>query len=197
MTLQELIALATFVAIGSGSPGPNNTLLLASGVTFGFASTVPHVVGTAIGISLLVGLSAIGVGAAVAALPALHFALKVGASAYLLWLAYKLARWFSVSDGSLPEPFSVLKATGFQFINPKGWFFALALAASMPSASEHVIIRGSIVLVVVAVVVGATATLWAAGGSALSRALEGARARRIAGIVLGAMLAGSVVFLWA
>lgn len=192
-----MIAVATFVAIGSGSPGPNNTLLLSSGMSFGFRRTMPHVVGTAIGITALVGLSAFGAGAIVTALPRVRLALQIAASIYLLVLAVRLARGFSVDGSSALEPFTIIRAMTFQSINPKAWFFALALvgAASM-GAGPPAIGEGLVLLAIVAVIVTATAAGWAWGGSALRRALQGDRARRVVGAALGMALAGSVALLW-
>lgn len=197
MELGDVIAVATFVAIGSGSPGPNNALLLASGMSFGFRRTVPHVVGTAVGIMALVGLAAVGAGAIVTAIPGVRLALRITASIYMLVLAVRLARGFSVDGSTAAEPFTVVRAASFQSINPKAWFFALALvgAASVePRASA--IGEGLTLLGIVAVVVTATAAGWALGGSVLRPVLEGDRARRVVGVVLGVTLAGSVVLLW-
>ena len=195
MELNELVGLAAFIAVGTGSPGPNNTLLLASGMNFGFRRTVPHVIGTSIGMALLVAVSAMGVGAVVTAVPAVAVALKLGASGYLLVLAFRLVRGFSMDRAALPDPFTVARATAFQFINPKGWFFALALGTLVESDGSS-ITASTVVIAVVVVIVGAIATLWAVGGSMLDRVLQGARARRVTGIALGVLLAGSVILIW-
>ena len=195
MGVDQVVALVTFVAVGSGSPGPNNTLLLASGAGFGFRRTVPHVIGTAIGISLLVVIAAAGAAAIVTAAPGVEFVMKVLASAYLLYLAFRLAGGVAVDRVSTPEPFSLPRGAAFQLINPKGWFFAFAVVAGfMPS--ERSLFTDAMSLGIIACVVAATAAGWALGGSALSRALATDRARRVAGVVLGLLLVASVVLLW-
>jgi threonine/homoserine/homoserine lactone efflux protein len=125
-----------------------------------------------------------------------ELALKIAASAYLLFLAYRLARGFSVGQASVPEPFTVGRATAFQFINPKGWFFAFALVGAFAGSDGITIAEGFVTIGIVAIIVAATATGWAAGGSALSRRLHADRTRRIVGLALGVALAGSVAFLW-
>lgn len=195
MGVDQVIALVTFVAVGSGSPGPNNTLLLASGAGFGFRRTIPHVVGTAIGISTLVVIAAAGAAAIVTAAPGVELVLKVLASAYLLYLAFRLAGGIAVDRVSTPAPFSVRRGAAFQVINPKGWFFAFAVVAGFASSSRTAF-TDALCLGIIACVVGATAAGWALGGSALSRALATERSRRIAGVVLGLVLAASVVLLW-
>jgi threonine/homoserine/homoserine lactone efflux protein len=185
----------TFVAVGSGSPGPNNTLLLASGIAFGLRRTLPHVVGTSVGITLLVAIAALGEEALIDALPGLDVALKALASAYLLYLAFRLAGGIALDPATATRPFRVVRATLFQFINPKAWVFALALVsafASSANASSNV----GIVLGSVAIVVAAMALLWALGGTTLRRVLGTDRARRTAGVVLAVLLVASVALLW-
>jgi len=196
LTADRLIALILFVAAGSGSPGPNNTLLLSSGITFGFRATVPHVVGTSVGMLLLVGLAAGGESAVVTTVPAVQVALKVIATAYLAYLAARMARGLTLSSGTIPEPFTATRAIAFQFVNPKGWIFALALAAGfIPERAAGV--TGPLALAVtVALVVGVTAGMWALFGHALTGLLAGEARRRAAGLILGAMLLASVAFIW-
>lgn len=197
MLLQELIALTAFVAIGSGSPGPNNTLLLASGVAFGFRRTVPHVVGTSIGIVALVGIAAAGAGVVVTALPQVQLALKLAASAYLVYLAMRLASGVTLDGATAPRPLTVVGAMGFQFVNPKGWAFALALAAAFaPTSDAATLATGLTVAIIVSAIVALTAAAWAYGGASLSRLLETDRARRLTGIILALALLGSIAFLW-
>jgi threonine/homoserine/homoserine lactone efflux protein len=197
MRLSQLIALVTFVAVGSGSPGPNNTLLLASGVNFGFRRTVPHVVGTSSGMALLVGLAAAGEGVLVTAVPGVKLALKVVASAYLVYLAARLAGGVALGPAAAQQPFSVARATVFQFVNPKGWVFAFAVVSGFAPASGAGIVARITAFTVVPIIIAATAALWALGGTTVSGALEGERARRVAGVALGVLLLATVVFLWA
>ena len=86
------MAFVAFAFVGTVSPGPNNTLLWASGMRFGFRRTLPHVVGTAIGMGALVVGVAAGIGAILDAVPAAEIALKVVGSAYLLYVAYHVLR---------------------------------------------------------------------------------------------------------
>lgn len=194
MSLNTLMAMVTFLAVGTGSPGPNNTLLLASGVTFGFRRTIPHVLGTGVGMVLLVAITAAGAGVVVTAAPGVKVVLKVIASAYLVYLACRLARGLVLDTATVGTPFSVGRAAGFQFVNPKAWIFVLALVSGYAADVSAGVV--GIVLLTVWIVVVATASLWALGGTTLSRALQGARARRVAGVTLGILLLASVAFVW-
>jgi len=196
MKLHDVIAFGTFVVVGAGSPGPNNTLLLASGMTFGFRRTTPHVIGTCIGMAMLVAIASTGAGVVVTSAPGVQVALNVLASAYLALLAVRMAGGVALTAGDAPTPFTVPRAVAFQFVNPKGWVFALALSAASAAAEGSRLAVGLTLLVIVSVVVGVTAAAWALGGDRLRSALGSERRRRIAGLVLAAMLVVSVAFIW-
>ena len=121
----EILALIGFAFVSSVTPGPNNVMLWASGATFGVRRTTPHVVGTAIGIGAMAVAVAFGLGAVIAAVPALGFAMKLAGSAYLLYLAIQIARSGGLTATTVSRPLGVVEAASFQLINPKAWVFAL------------------------------------------------------------------------
>ena len=47
MSHSLLIAFVVFAAVMSFTPGPNNIMLLSSGLTYGFRRTLPHIAGIA------------------------------------------------------------------------------------------------------------------------------------------------------
>ncbi len=133
MTLDIFAALVLFAFVTSVTPGPNNLMLMASGVNFGFRRTIPHMLGIGIGfLSLLLGVG-FGLGAVLAAYPALHLALKVAGGAYLLYLAWRIAMARSIAsadDGDEEaRPMTFLEAAAFQWVNPKAWVMAVTAMA--------------------------------------------------------------------
>src|ERR1044072_1483243 len=90
--MQSLVGLVGFSLVSAGTPGPNNVLLWASGATFGLRRTLPHVLGTALGIGAMTLAVAAGVGLLVTSIPGLTVLMKLVGSAYLLVLAYRIAR---------------------------------------------------------------------------------------------------------
>src|SRR5437870_6799604 len=86
--VNELVGPVVFAFVGSVSPGPNNTMLWASGLRFGFRRSIPHVLGTALGIGVLVVVVATGIGVLLKAVPTFELLLKLVGSAYLLYLAF-------------------------------------------------------------------------------------------------------------
>lgn len=131
MSLDAFLALVVYAFVTSITPGPNNLMLLASGVNFGFLRTIPHMLGIGAGfLSLLLGVG-MGLGAVLTAFPTLHTALKVAGGAYLLYLAWRIAmsRSLSSKGEGAARPMSFLEAAAFQWINPKAWVMAVTAMA--------------------------------------------------------------------
>jgi threonine/homoserine/homoserine lactone efflux protein len=194
--MDQLVALVAFSAVSSGTPGPNNLLLWASGAEFGLRRTIPHVFGTAVGLGGMALAVAAGLGAAITALPALAFAMKLAGSIYLLCLAWQVAGASALSRGAIARPMSLLQAAAFQVINPKAWIFALGAVTTfrppeLPIATGSLLVAG-----VMMVVIAPTAGAWAAGGGAIGRLLVNDRRRRAVSMALAFILALTVVSVW-
>ena len=194
--LNELAALVAFAFVGSFSPGPNNALLWASGISFGFRRTVPQIVGAALGVgALVVGVGA-GIGAFLDAVPAAALALKVAGSVYLLYLAWRVAASGAFSRAEVARPLGVWEAAWFQWLNPKAWVFAIALVGTFLPEEIHRLAGIAILAVTVLAVVAVSFTIWAAGGAALARFVADERRRRVVNLLLAALIVASVVLLW-
>jgi threonine/homoserine/homoserine lactone efflux protein len=194
--VNELVGFVGFAVVGTVSPGPNNAVLWASGMRFGFRRTMPHVVGTAIGMAVLVLGVAAGIGVLLDAVPAAEVVLKVVGSAYLLWVAVLVLGSGGLGRAEVLEPFSLRRGAMFQWVNPKAWVFAIAavgtfLPPELPRLAGAAVLTG-----ILAVIVVGSSSVWAAGGAALGRIVDDERTRRIASIVLAVLLVASVVLLW-
>jgi threonine/homoserine/homoserine lactone efflux protein len=194
--MSQLLGLAGFALVGSITPGPNNSLLLASGSRFGFRRTVRHVAGTAVGMGALVFVVAGGVGVVLLAVPGADLALKVAGSAYLLYLAARIATSHGTGGTVVGRPLGLPGAVAFQFANPKGWLFALAAASGFLPPGRTPVAGGLAVAATCATVILGTATVWAAAGAALRRFTDGGRAQRVVNVALALVLAASVAFIW-
>jgi threonine/homoserine/homoserine lactone efflux protein len=194
--MSQLLGLAGFALVGSITPGPNNSLLLASGSRFGFRRTAPHVAGTAVGMGVLVFAVAGGVGVVLLAVPGIDLALKVVGSAYLLYLAARILGSRGAGATVAARPLGLLGGVGFQFANPKGWLFALAAAGTFLPPGLTPLAGAVAVAATCAVVILGTAAVWAAGGAALHRLADDGRAQRVVNVALALVLAASVTFIW-
>ncbi|MEQ1950461.1 LysE family translocator [Mesorhizobium sp. CN2-181] len=131
MSTDVFLALLLYAFVTSITPGPNNFMLLASGVNFGFVRTIPHMAGIASGFLVLLLAVGFGLGAALQAFPVLHVGLKIAGGVYLLYLAWKIAMSRSLGkDGeSKARPMTFLEAAAFQWVNPKAWVMAVTAMA--------------------------------------------------------------------
>jgi threonine/homoserine/homoserine lactone efflux protein len=167
MSADTLLALILFAFATSITPGPNNMMLFASGVNFGFRRTIPHMFGIGAGfLSLLLGVG-LGLGALLSAYPPAFIALKVAGGLYLLWIAWKIGSSRSMGEGeSKARPMTFLGAAAFQWVNPKAWVMAITAMAVYPSPEQYALTVAIVALVFAAVNVPSVST-WAGFGSAL------------------------------
>jgi threonine/homoserine/homoserine lactone efflux protein len=194
--VNELLGLVGFAFVGTITPGPNNALLWASGIRFGFRRTARHVAGTALGMATLLLAVAAGIGVVLLALPGADLALKLAGSAYLLYLAVRIAGSHGAERTAVSRPLGVLGGAAFQFANPKAWLFALAAVGTFLPPGLAPVPAALTVAATSAVVILGTAAVWAAGGAALNRVVEDRRAQRAVSLALAILLVASVAFIW-
>jgi threonine/homoserine/homoserine lactone efflux protein len=172
MTYDLLLALLGFAFVTSITPGPNNMMLLASGVNFGFRRTVPHMLGISLGHALMVFLVGLGLAGVFTAWPPALLALKAASVAYMLWLAWKIAHADRPGAGrARPQPMTFLQAVAFQWVNPKAWAMALGAVSAYvaePSPLAYAAVAGAFACVNLPSV-----AVWAGAGQAVRRWLEG------------------------
>ena len=192
MTLDALIALVAFAFVTSVTPGPNNMMLLASGVNFGFRRSLPHMLGIGLGHALMVFLVGLGLAGLFDRFPILHGALKVISVAYMLWLAWKIATSTAPEGGAARgKPFSFFHAAGFQWGNPKAW--AMALGAVSVYAPDRTAPTMLMVAVVFCAVNLPSVSVWTLAGQGLRRWLTDPRRLRAFNWTMAGLL---VLSLW-
>jgi threonine/homoserine/homoserine lactone efflux protein len=140
MTSELLGGLVLFVFVASMTPGPNNMMLLASGVNFGFRRTVPHMLGITLGFGVMIVLAGLGAGQLFGRWPWLYNVLKVVSIGYLLWLAWKIATAGGVAGADAAadaRPMTFLEAAAFQWVNPKGWTASLSAISAYTVPDQY------------------------------------------------------------
>lgn len=180
LSLDLLLGFALFALVTSITPGPNNTMLLASGVNFGFNRTIPHMLGITCGFFILVLAVGFGLGAVFQTYPVLYNVLRFVGAAYLLYLAWKIAHSGPVSDTGEGQgkPISYLGAAAFQWVNPKAWIMAIG------AISTYTPLQGYFTNVIVIAAVFALINLpsvgvWVVCGSLLRNVLRDRRWLRL------------------
>ncbi|MBC7150235.1 MAG: LysE family translocator [Rhizobium sp.] len=167
MDTATLTALVTFAFATSITPGPNNMMLFASGVNFGFRRTIPHMLGIGAGfLSLLIGVG-LGLGALLATVPILYTGLKIAGGIYLVYIAWKIGSSRTLGEGKASaRPMTFLGAAAFQWVNPKAWVMAVTAMAVYVDPNSYVWSVVVIGLVFAAVNLPSVST-WAGFGSVL------------------------------
>ena len=194
--LSELAALAAFSFISAVTPGPNNVMLWASGVQFGFRPTIRHIIGIALGVGSMALLVAAGLGVLITTVPVLEFGLKVIGSAFLLYLAFQIAGGGSATQKEVAKPLTMGQAMVFQYVNPKAWVFVLAAVTTFRPPEMNVVLGTVLMASTIMVVVIPCASLWAGAGTVLNRYLADQRRSRWFGIAMGVLLAATVFYIW-
>ena len=170
--METLLPLALFAFVASITPGPNNLMLTSSGILFGFARSIPHMLGITFGFGILLVLCAAGVGSVILAVPTIHLLLKAAGSAYLLYLAWNLRSiTFRQDNDGGARPMSFLGAAVFQFANPKAWVMAVTGASAFLPAVTPVWMAVGLFCIVFCVINLPCIGVWAGTGAALRRYL--------------------------
>jgi threonine/homoserine/homoserine lactone efflux protein len=192
--MEVFLSLTSFAFATACTPGPNNIMLMASGVNFGFARSAPHMAGVVIGFVALLAACAGGLGLLFTAVPAAHMALKIIGGAYLLWLAWKVATAArpQQSESGGGRPLTFLQATAFQWVNPKGVLTALS-AVTLFVRPQSAIADTTVMVTIFAVASVAAATTWTAFGTVVNQALRNERHARIFNIAMALLLIASIV----
>ncbi len=184
----DWLPLITYMLVMSLTPGPNNVMLLASGVRFGFRRTLPHLLGVSFGFTALSLLVCAAIGAVARWLPLLQSVLAYVGVAYMAWLAWQLMRAGAPGEARAALPISAAQAVALQVLNPKAWVMAVTTASVfMPASGSLPLMLAGIAAVLVGVNLPCIA-LWAVGGSALRRWLGQQRFRLAFNTLMAAML---------
>ncbi|MFS4437156.1 LysE family translocator [Paracoccaceae bacterium GXU_MW_L88] len=187
MTYDLLPALAGFAIVTSVTPGPNNLMLMASGVNFGLRRTLPHLAGITSGFVAMILILGAGLGDLLTRVPVLELGMKILSAAFIFWLAYKIATSKPPqARDETQRPMRFFEAAAFQWVNPKSWAMAVSAITTYRADAS---LTG---LLLVAVIYGAInapfCSLWAIAGTGLRRALQNPQTLRVFNIAMALLL---------
>ena len=193
MSQPLLIALVVFAAVMAFTPGPNNVMVLSSGLTYGLRRTLPHIAGIAIGVSFMVAAMGLGLGTIFIAYPVLQIILKYAGIGYLLYLAFAIATSGSVSPGqdNRRGPMTFWGAALFQWVNVKGWVMTIGIITAYSAIASfpwNITIQAALMLVMG----GLSSLMWAVFGSSLRQVLTSPRTIRAFNILMALLLLASL-----
>ncbi len=180
----------------AATPGPNNAMVAASGASFGFRRTLPHMLGITIGFPIMLVAVALGAGEPLRTLPWLHEALRWVGAAYLLWLAWHIAATrpeAADKRAGASRPLTFAQAALFQWVNPKAWVIAASAVVTYTSESGAVLAQAAALAIVFLVVTLPAVAFWTSVGVGAARVLRSPRALRLFNLAMAALLVASLV----
>jgi threonine/homoserine/homoserine lactone efflux protein len=192
MRLDILYALILFCFVSGVTPGPNNMMLMSSGVNFGFRRTLPHLLGVVLGFSLMVALIGLGLDAIFVRWPSLLPVMRYVGAAYMVWLAWRIARSGPVKDGKAEgRPLGFLGAAAFQWINPKAWVIAIGALTAYSVSANYTISVAAVALTYLIIGLPSSGA-WVVFGTAMRKALSDPRRVRPFNLTMAALLVASI-----
>ena len=192
--MKELLGpLVLFAAAVTLTPGPNVVLVTASAANFGFRRTIPQMLGITFGFGSMVLATGLGLAGVVHAEPRLHLLLKYAGAAYLLYLAWRIARADAAGASARARPIGFVEATLFTWMNPKAWVSALGAAAAFTTVGGDVVWESGLIAAVLAAFCLLSAALWAGFGAVIGRYLDNPRARTAFNWSMAGLLALSLI----
>jgi threonine/homoserine/homoserine lactone efflux protein len=186
-------AFIVFMVVMYFTPGPNNIMLLSSGLTHGFRRTIPHIVGITFGFAFMVGAVGLGLGTVFLAYPVLQTILKYAGAAYLIYLAAAIALSGPATPGEATGrgPMTFWGAALFQWINAKGWVIVIGTITAYAAIARFPL--NIAIQTVISLIVGSVSTVvWALFGSALRPVLTSERLVRAFNILMAVLLLASL-----
>jgi|TARA_B100000212_G_C27370285_1_gene532230 threonine/homoserine/homoserine lactone efflux protein len=192
-----LSALSVFYFTMFITPGPNNAMLTASGMKFGFKKTLPHLIGIPLGHIFQIGLTCLGLGTIFIKFPEIQFYMKFLCFIYLIYLGWKMIGSFSLAENESGRPLRFYEASLFQFINPKAWSIALTVASGFFPAEENLLVGVMFVSFTAAVICFPTIALWALFGNSLRTFIKNEKTKKKIEYILALLLVLTGIFILA
>ena len=188
-------ALIVYYFIMFATPGPNNAMLTASGMKFGYLRTLPHIIGIPLGHFIQITLVCYGLGNVFIKFPQIQFYMKFLCFVYLLYLSWKMLGSISVTKKETGRPLKFYEASLFQFINPKAWTVAIAAVSGFFPTDENFFVATMFLAVTAPFVCIPSISLWALFGNSLRTFVSNTKTKKIIEYILAILLILTGIFI--
>jgi threonine/homoserine/homoserine lactone efflux protein len=192
-----LLPLIWFACAAAFTPGPNNIMVAASGANYGFVRTLPHMFGIAFGFTFMIFAVGVGLGQVFKVYPQVHTGLKWAGTAYLLYLAWRIAtagRPRGVDAYS--KPLTFLQAALFQWVNPKAWMMGVSALTAFTTASGNYLAETLVVAGTFLAVSFPSISVWCLFGVGIGRFLKSDKALRVFNWTMAGLIVASIALLF-
>jgi len=194
ITWELIAAISIYYFVMYATPGPNNSILTASGIKFGFIRSIPNIIGISSGHGVQLALVCFGLGSLFTQFPILLEVLKYIGACYLLYLAWKMFGSLNISiTEEKSSPLKYHEAILFQFVNPKAWVICITAVSLFYPENVNLII-GTLFLVIMSTIINLPSiSMWAFGGSIIRRYLSNKKLKTIIEWILAILLLGTAI----
>ena len=194
ITWELIAAISVYYFVMYATPGPNNSILTASGIKFGFIRSIPNIIGISSGHGVQLALVCFGLGSLFTQFPILLEVLKYIGACYLLYLAWKMFGSLNISiTDEKSSPLKYYEAILFQFVNPKAWVICITAVSLFYPEKENLII-GTLFLVIMSTIINLPSiSMWAFGGSVIRHYLSNEKLKKIIEWLLAILLFGTAI----
>lgn len=195
-SLEMLFSIASFGFASALTPGPNNIMLLSSGLTFGYKRTVPHILGVMLGFTSMLICVGLGFGAIFEVFPMLFTVLKVIGISYLLWMAWHIANAsgdLSTKAKSTNKPFTFVQGATFQLVNPKAWIVVITAIVSFTTTADIAFTQVLIITFIFFIAGLIACNSWTIGGVYLNKLIKNERRIKIFNVSMALLIVASVL----
>ena len=191
--MEFYFAILLFAFTATITPGPNNVMIMTSGVNYGVRRSLPHFFGICIGFPVMVILVGLGVGTVFERFPVVHEVIKIVGVAYLLYLSWRIATSSPVSlEGGEGRPLTFWQAVLFQWVNPKAWVMVTGAVAAFTSVSDGIYVQVLLITSAFALVAFPCVAMWMTFGLGLKKLLKDPSHQRAFNVAMAALLVSSI-----
>ncbi|MFC1235008.1 LysE family translocator [Vibrio sp. F74] len=192
--MDYLISVVLFAISSSVTPGPNNIMVMTSGLNFGIRRSMPLLIGICVGFTAMLLLVGLGFGQLFTLFPQLSLIIKVVGTAYLLYLAWLIARSSNVGvTNQQVKPIGFIKGALFQWVNAKAWVVSIGAISAFTTIGESFFSQNMTIATTFFIVSFPCVGIWLMFGSILRQFLDNAAYLRWFNITMSLLLVGSVL----
>ena len=194
ITFELLAAISIYYVVMYATPGPNNSILTASGIKFGFRKTVPNILGIPTGHGIQLALVCLGLGSLFIQFPYLLNVLKYIGAIYLLYLSWKMFGSLNIKKAEdKSSPLTYYEAILFQSVNPKAWVICITSVSLFYPEKEHIFV-GTLFMVIMSTIINIPSiSIWAFGGSVIRKYLRNEKLKKVIEWLLAILLIGTAI----
>ena len=192
--MELYLAIIVFVISTTITPGPNNIMIMTSGLNYGIRKSIPHLLGVCFGFPIMVIMIGLGFSVVFDIYPWLHEAIKVVGVVYLLYLSWLIATSSPTSlDIEKSKPLSFIQAALFQWVNPKAWVMASSAISAYTSIETDILLQVIFIAFAFFFVAFPCLGVWLFFGVGLKKYLDSAKRQKIFNLSMAFLLVVSIL----